>query len=137
MTLVQTPGTSTVNEGSLVTYSCSGAVSSSSLPAQYRPDPSTLNYTISVSNFGTLVRQPDGSVIGSNGQVIDRYTLIDNQTLRINPVSASDNRQYDVYCTVCDSYACGSNSLYISVTNCKFSTQQNIIRTIIYSPNLR
>ena len=137
MTLVQTPVTTTVNEGSLAMYSCSGAVSSLSLPAQYRPDPSNLVYTFSISNLGTLRRPLDGSVIGSyTGQVIDRFTLIDNQTLRINPIDASDNRQY-VYCTVCDNYSCGSNDLYIHMINCKFSTQHTIMRTLIYSPNRR
>ena len=67
-TVTQTEGTTatTVNEGSPVKFTCSA--SSTSLPAQFRPDPSTLVYTIYVCNIGYIQRQSDGSVIATNNR---------------------------------------------------------------------
>ena len=116
--MTPTGGTTTVNEGSLAKFTCSA--SSTSVPAEHRPDPSTLVYKFYVCSVGYIQRQSDGSVIATNtGKVVNRYVFIDNQTLLINPVKASDKDRC-MRCTLCEDDYCGYSSTNLVVTNCEF-----------------
>ena len=89
-----TEGTYPVAEGGALTLMCSAT--SNSQPSQYRQN---LIYNFHMSIYTNyLQRRADGSVVEN-----DRYTMIDDRTLRINPVSSTD--QGWVHCHICE-YSC-------------------------------
>ena len=102
-------GTYPVAEGGALTFACNAI--SSSQPAQYRQD---FVYYFDIHDMGYLHRRADGSVVEN-----DRYTSIDDRTLRINPVSSTD--QGWVHCHACE-YSCSISNSYSANSVIQVST---------------